>query len=82
MSIKTKTISVFLSVATVLTLSGAVMPMAASAAALTQAQINSIISLLQSFGADAATISNVQTSLTGGTPSGTTGTALILSLPI
>ena len=41
----------------------------AQAAALTQAQVNSIISLLQSFGADAATIANVQASLTGGTPS-------------
>ncbi len=73
MSIKTKTISVFLSVATVLCLSGAITPLTASAA-LTQSQIDSIISLLQSFGADATTISNVRTSLTGGTPSGGTGT--------
>ncbi len=42
----------------------------AHAAALTPAQVSSIISLLQSFGADAATIANVQASLTGGTPSG------------
>lgn len=41
----------------------------AQAAALTQAQISAIISLLQSFGADAATIANVEASLTGGTPS-------------
>lgn len=40
----------------------------AQAAALTQSQISSIIGLLQSFGADAATIANVQASLTGGTP--------------
>lgn len=39
------------------------------AAALTAAQVQSIISLLQSFGADAATIANVQASLTGSTPS-------------
>lgn len=42
-----------------------------ASAALTQGQVDSIISLLQSFGADAATIANVKTSLTGGTP--TTG---------
>lgn len=41
----------------------------AEAAALTSAQVSSIISLLQSFGADAATIANVQASLTGSTPS-------------
>ncbi len=41
----------------------------AEAAALTAAQVQSIISLLQSFGADAATIANVQASLTGGSPS-------------
>ncbi len=73
MSIKTKTISVFLSIATTLWLSGAVMPMMASAAALTQAQITAIVSLLQSFGADSATVSNVQAALTGGAVSGTTG---------
>ncbi len=37
----------------------------AQAAALTQTQISSIVSLLQSFGADAATIANVQASLNG-----------------
>lgn len=41
----------------------------AHAAALTSAQVSAIISLLQSFGADSATIANVQASLTGGTPS-------------
>lgn len=45
----------------------------ASAAALTSAQVSAIISLLQSFGADQATINNVQASLTGGTPAPTTG---------
>lgn len=39
-------------------------------AALSASQVSAIISLLQSFGADAATIANVQASLTGGTPSG------------
>ncbi|MBU6310812.1 peptidoglycan-binding protein [Patescibacteria group bacterium] len=41
----------------------------ANAAALTSAQVQSIISLLQSFGADATTIANVQASLTGSAPS-------------
>jgi hypothetical protein len=45
----------------------------ARAAALTSAQVSSIISLLQSFGADAATIANVQASLTGGTPTTPSG---------
>jgi peptidoglycan hydrolase-like protein with peptidoglycan-binding domain len=48
-------------------------------AALSSTQVSAIISLLQSFGADAATIANVQASLTGGTPStpstGGSGTA-------
>jgi len=43
-----------------------------SAAALSQTQIDAIIGLLTSFGADSGTISNVRTSLTGGTPSSTT----------
>lgn len=46
----------------------------AHAAALTSAQVSSILGLLTSFGADAATIANVQASLTGGTPSTTTTT--------
>lgn len=45
----------------------------AQAASLTSAQVSSIISLLQSFGADASTIANVQASLTGGTPVSTGG---------
>ncbi len=50
----------------------------AASAALTQNQIDAIITLLESFGAaDAATVANVRTSLSGGTPStgGTTATA-------
>ena len=43
-------------------------------AALSTSQVDAIISLLTSFGADAGTISNVRTSLTGGTPSSTTVT--------
>ncbi|MEK7576461.1 MAG: peptidoglycan-binding domain-containing protein [Patescibacteria group bacterium] len=73
-----KALSVFLSATTTLWLIGgvAVMPMAASAAALTQSQVSAIISLLQSFGADSSTIANVQASLTGGTPTGgSSGTA-------
>src|SRR3989344_1656337 len=42
----------------------------ASAASLTTEQVSAIISLLQSFGADQSTISNVQATLTGGTPTG------------
>ncbi len=40
-------------------------PMTASAASLTQAQINAIVSLLQSFGADQSTITSVQAALSG-----------------
>src|SRR6185369_10393755 len=46
----------------------------AHAAALTSSQVQSILSLLSSFGADSSTIANVQASLTGGTPSTTTTT--------
>jgi peptidoglycan hydrolase-like protein with peptidoglycan-binding domain len=42
-------------------------PLATHAASLTSSQISAIVSLLQSFGADSATIANVQTSLSGGT---------------
>jgi hypothetical protein len=50
-----------------LVLSFVVTPVTASAA-LSSSQVSAIISLLQSFGADQATINNVQASLTGGTP--------------
>jgi len=46
-------------------------------AALTQSQVDSIIALLESFGADAATVANVKVSLAGGTPTGTTSTASV-----
>ncbi len=38
------------------------------AAALTDSQVQAIVALLSSFGADASVISNVQTALSGGTP--------------
>lgn len=47
----------------------------AQAAALTSAQIQSILSLLSSFGASSTVIANVQASLTGGTPSSSTATS-------
>jgi len=45
------------------------------ASALTPSQVSAIVSLLQSFGADAGTIANVQASLTGGTVTTTTGSS-------
>lgn len=56
--------------AAVLSLGILASPAFTQAAGLTQEQISAIISLLQSFGADQATINNVQTSLNGGTPTG------------
>ncbi len=55
---------------TIIWLSGvfALVPMTARAATLTQAQINAIVSLLQSFGADPNTVSSVQATLSGGAP--------------
>lgn len=41
----------------------------AQAAPLTSVQVDSIVTLLQAFGADAATVANVQAALTGTTPS-------------
>jgi len=46
----------------------------ALAAALTESQIDSILNLLESFGADTATIANVESALTGGTVTPTTPT--------
>ncbi|MEK7567834.1 MAG: peptidoglycan-binding domain-containing protein [Patescibacteria group bacterium] len=51
-----------------------------ASAALSTSQVDSIISLLQSFGADSATVANVRTSLTGGTPSGGGGSTVTGSL--
>ncbi|KKT21073.1 MAG: hypothetical protein UW05_C0018G0004 [Candidatus Giovannonibacteria bacterium GW2011_GWC2_43_8] len=61
-----KLASVLLSASTAFFLSGAAIavPLVASAA-LTEAQIQSIISLLQSFGADQTTVNNVNSSLRG-----------------
>src|SRR3989344_7119172 len=66
-----KVLTVGLTVVTAVSLSG----IGTAEAALTQNQIDQIIGLLQAFGADAATLANVQTSLQGGTPStgGSTG---------
>ncbi len=50
----------------------AFVPMA-QAASLTSAQVQSILSLLSSFGADSATIANVQAALTGSPSTGGTG---------
>ena len=52
--------------------SGFSMAMPAAAAGLTASQIQSILSLLQSFGADSATISNVNAALNGQATTGTT----------
>lgn len=46
-----------------------VSPAFTQAAGLSTAQIQAILSLLSSFGVDSATIANVQTALSGGTPS-------------
>lgn len=56
-----------LAVVTILTTSGV------ASAALNQEQIQSILSLLQSFGADQNTINNVRAALTGQSTSGSTG---------
>jgi len=66
-----KNVAVFVGLALAVAVAGVAVPV--SAAALTQAQIDAIIGLLQSFGADQSTISNVQASLTGGAPTGGTG---------
>lgn len=63
MSIRNKILTAVLG----LSLVAAMAPGIASAA-LSASQVSAIISLLQSFGADANTIANVQASLTGGTP--------------
>lgn len=69
MSIITKNIAkIVLGLALALTVV-AVSASPASAAGLSAGNIAAIIGLLQSFGADAATIANVQASLSGGTPS-------------
>ncbi len=66
-----KLIGVIASIALVLSMVGV---SATQAAALTQAQISAIVSLLQSFGADATTVANVTASLNGQPTSGTVTT--------
>ena len=72
----TKAVAKVAAVATGLAMATSMLSLApiAHAAALTSAQVQSILSLLSSFGADSTTIANVQASLTGGTPSTTTTT--------
>jgi Putative peptidoglycan binding domain len=55
-------------------LAGAVVALPAQAAGLTASQVQSILSLLSSFGADQATINNVQSALNGQATTGTTTT--------
>lgn len=64
MSIRTKIIATILS----LSLVAVMIPSGAVQAALTESQIQSILSLLTSFGADATTVANVEASLRGTTP--------------
>ncbi|MHB8914084.1 MAG: beta strand repeat-containing protein, partial [Minisyncoccota bacterium] len=72
--VTTKAMAKVAAVATGLAMATSMLSLApmAHAAALTSAQVQSILSLLSSFGADSSTIANVQASLTGGTPSSTT----------
>lgn len=69
-TVSTKAIAKIAAVATGLAMAVSLFALAPSAraAALSNTQIDAIISLLSSFGADAATIANVKASLTGGTP--------------
>ncbi|MBI2507131.1 MAG: peptidoglycan-binding protein [Candidatus Niyogibacteria bacterium] len=66
--------SAVISVSTAILLTGTALVPVASAA-LTEAQIQSILSLLQSFGADQAVVDNVNLSLRGQATSGTVSTA-------
>ena len=74
--VTTKAMAKVAAVATGLAMATSMLSLApmAHAAALTSSQVQSILSLLSSFGADSSTIANVQASLTGGTPSSTTTT--------
>ena len=64
-SFSRKAISVGLVLATALWFAGSSLAPLAQAAGLSTQQVDSILSLLQSFGADQATINNVQAALTG-----------------
>lgn len=69
-TVTTKAIAKVAAVATGLAMATSVLSFAPMVhAALSASQVQAIVSLLQSFGADASTIANVQASLTGGTPS-------------
>lgn len=76
MSIAQKTLAIFATaaVAAAVVFSFVSTIKVAEAASLTSSQVSAIVSLLQSFGADAGTIANVQASLNGTTPSTTTTT--------
>lgn len=66
-----KAFSGFLGIATAVSMFAGIAVVPAQAAALTPAQVQSIVSLLQSFGADQGTITNVQASLNGQPTTGT-----------
>ncbi|MCX6788206.1 MAG: peptidoglycan-binding domain-containing protein [Candidatus Kaiserbacteria bacterium] len=78
----TKAIAKVAAVATGLAMATSMLALApmAHAAALSSAQVSSILSLLSSFGADASTIANVQASLTGSAPVATTPSSSACSL--
>ena len=73
-TVTTKAIAKVAAVAAGLAMATSMLSLApmAHAAALTSSQVQAILSLLTSFGADASTIANVQASLTGSTPVSTT----------
>ena len=76
-----KVAAVGLSVTTAVWLMGAGMlvPVSVAEASLTDSQIESILNLLESFGADTATVSNVNSALRGLATSGTGGAAVSCS---
>lgn len=86
--VTTKAIAKVAAVATGLAMATSMLSFApmVHAASLTTAQVQSILSLLTSFGADASTIANVQASLTGGTPvqtgGGSTGGACAITMDL
>ncbi len=69
-TVTTKAMAKVAAVATGLAMATSMLAFApmAQAAGLTQSNIDAIIALLTSFGADSTTVSNVKASLTGGTP--------------
>src|SRR3989344_3509569 len=74
-TVTTKATAKVAAIVTVLAMATSMLSLApiAHAAALTDSQVSAIVSLLVQFGADSATIANVQASLTGGTPVSTVG---------